>query len=266
MSSPFPGFDPYIESPSFWRGFHNNFIAFITEALNANLPSGFAASTEERVYLLRPEQDLYPDILLLETPRSRTEENERGGTATLVADTPFTVSYLNDEVVEPYIEILALGDEERVVAVIEVLSPSNKTREGYGRDAYVRKQLQLTRSDAHLLEIDFLREGQYTVAVPRQAVDARQEDWDYLIRLHRGGTGFTYDFWPVSLQFHLPRVWVPLIDGFSDVVLDLQACFERAYEAGPYRRRVDYRKEPIPPLKPEKAAWADQLLRERGVR
>jgi hypothetical protein len=159
-----------------------------------------------------------------------------------------------------------LGEEERVVTVIEVLSPSNKTREGYGRDAYVRKQQQLTHSETHLLEIDFLRDGQYTVAVPREAVDVRQADWDYVVCLHRGGTGLTYNFWPVSLQSVLPRVYVPLTGEFPDAVLDLQACFDRAYEAGPYRRRVDYRREPTPPLTPEKSAWADQLLRAKGLR
>jgi hypothetical protein len=56
MPSPFPGFDPYIENPRFWRGFHSNFIAFATEQLNAVLPPCFAATTEERVYLLRPDQ------------------------------------------------------------------------------------------------------------------------------------------------------------------------------------------------------------------
>jgi hypothetical protein len=38
------------------------------------------------------------------------------------------------------------------------------------------------------------------------------------------------------------------------------------YEAGPYSRRVDYRREAVPPLEGEDAAWADALLREKGLR
>lgn len=43
---------------------------------------------------------------------------------------------------------------------------------------------------------------------------------------------------------------------------------DRAREA---RRRIrrddtDYRKDPLPPLPPEEAAWAEELLRKKGLR
>ena len=43
--------DPYLESPNWWRGFHNMFIGAITGELNSTLPPGFAATYEERVYV-----------------------------------------------------------------------------------------------------------------------------------------------------------------------------------------------------------------------
>jgi uncharacterized protein DUF4058 len=53
---------------------------------------------------------------------------------------------------------------------------------------------------------------------------------------------------------------------YPDLVLDLQAVFDRCYDEGPYARRVDYRREPSVLLPRADAEWADQLLRERGLR
>jgi hypothetical protein len=64
----------------------------------------------------------------------------------------------------------------------------------------------------------------------------------------------------------LPRVRVPLTGEHPDVILDLQAAFDHTYDAGPYKRRVDYRQEPDPPLSDADAAWAAELLTKKGVR
>jgi hypothetical protein len=49
-------------------------------------------------------------------------------------------------------------------------------------------------------------------------------------------------------------------------VLDLAAAFTRAYDAGAYDLLVDYTQEPEPPLSRAAAAWAEALLREKGLR
>lgn len=273
MPSPFPGMDPYLESPVHWRGFHHLFITTMTQALNAGLPPGFAANIDERVYLVRPERALYPDIALLErhdapppTPRTKG-----GGAATAVldaTDAPFLLTIFPDEMRESFIEVRTVGgEEEQVVTVIELLSPANKAPGSEGRDPYVRKQEQLLRSDVSLLEIDLLRSGAHTIAVPRGTLQAEFGTWDYLICLHRGGQRWDFEVWRSTVRARLPRcVRVPLTGEHPDVILDLQAAFDHAYDAGPYKRRVDYRKEPDPPLSPEDAAWLDALLREKEVR
>jgi len=64
----------------------------------------------------------------------------------------------------------------------------------------------------------------------------------------------------------LPTIGIPLLPEHQPVSLDLQAILDRCYEAGPYRRNVRYREAAIvPPLSPERTAWAMQLLREKGV-
>jgi hypothetical protein len=47
------------------------------------------------------------------------------------------------------------------------------------------------------------------------------------------------------------------------VVLDLQQVVDEAYETGRYDR-ADYRRPLKPPLSPEDAAWAAELLRKAG--
>jgi hypothetical protein len=39
-----------------------------------------------------------------------------------------------------------------------------------------------------------------------------------------------------------------------------------AYDAAAYDLSIGYRKKPVPPLPKDDAAWADQLLRKRGLR
>ena len=73
-----------------------------------------------------------------------------------------------------------------LVTVIEVLSPTNK-RSGKDQDEYKNKQSELLANDVHLLEIDLLRGGEYTVAVSLEDVEA-EGAWDYVVCLHYGGT------------------------------------------------------------------------------
>jgi hypothetical protein len=71
---------------------------------------------------------------------------------------------------------------------------------------------------------------------------------------------------PVTVRQRLPRIRVPLAAEDPDLTLDLQPILDRCYDAGPYVRRIDYRRDPPVPLSASDAAWADTLLRERGLR
>ena len=272
MPGPFPGMDPYLEHPALWPGVHQGLIYLINEALNASLPPGFAANIDERLYIVQPDRHIYPDVAVLEYPsvRPTTEAavSRTGGTAVAVAeaDPSYLITIQPVEIREPFIEIFAVGESERIVAVIEVLSHANKAPGSTGRELYLTKQRQVLGSQAHLLEIDLLRSGAHTVPPPPEHLNEQKEPWDYLVCLHRAGQGRSFEVWLRTVRERLPRVRVPLTEGEPDVILDLQATFDRCYDAGPYRRRVDYRGEPTPPLSSGDASWADALLRERGLR
>ena len=70
----------------------------------------------------------------------------------------------------------------------------------------------------------------------------------------------------VPLRERLPRFPVPLRERGETVHLDLQAVFDPTYEHGDYDMTVDYTADPVPPLEPNDATWADELLREKGLR
>jgi hypothetical protein len=155
-------------------------------------------------------------------------------------------------------------DSKELVAVIELLSPTNKRR-GKDREEYLAKQAELLASDVHLIEIDLLREGSHSVAVSQEDIQTRGEG-DYVVCLHYGGSGEEFEFWLSTLRQRLPRIRIPLTDGLPDQILDLQHALDQAYDSGPHRRGTDYRLAPIPPLSETDADWADSLLRNAGLR
>lgn len=266
MPSPFPGMDPYLEHPARFPGLHQAFITYAQAMLNDLLPEHYAAEIGERLYIVQPDRSVYPDVVILEHP-TKPPMGEREGreAAVAVSDPPWVVTYEPVEMREVFIEILSLPEPSRVVTVIEVLSPSNKAAGSPGRQLYLTKQQELFESQTHLIEIDLLRRGEHTVLAPREILLQRGR-WDYLVCLHRGGQGRRCEVWAFTLRQPFPRIRVPLTGDDPDVVLDLQAVFNRCYDAGAYTRRLDYRRDPAVSLSDEDAVWADTLLRQKGLR
>ena len=267
MPSPFPGMDPYLEHPALWPGVHQGLITYMQAALNTLLPPHYVADIGERLYVVQPERSIYPDVVVIEHPSDLplAAQGGPGASGAAVSDPPWILTLYPVEMREVFIEILTTGDESRVVTVIEVLSPSNKTAGTPGRDLYLTKQRELLRSQTHLIELDFLHYGEHTIAPPRERL-LEQGTWDYIVSLHRGGQGYRYEVWAVTLRQRLPRIRVPLAEDTPDVVLDLQTIFDRCYDAAAYARRLDYHRDPPISLSQDNAAWVTALLRERGLR
>lgn len=160
---------------------------------------------------------------------------------------------------EVFVKILAIREENREVTVIEVLSPDNKMAGSEGAQLYSTRQRDILASHAHLIEIDLLRQGEHTVAAPLNEL-LKMERWDYLVCLRRGGDGTRFELWPIRIRNRLPRIRVPLSHGDPDVILDLQAVFQRCYDEGGYARWIDYGQDPGVPFGSEDAAWARTLL------
>jgi hypothetical protein len=265
MPNPFPGMNPYLETPSFWRPVHARLIAILDEMIREQLPPAFFTTMEERVYLSLQES-AYPDVLVVESQETRASASPVQ-TATLVADEPLTISATQEEISETYLEIRLPGKPEKVVAAIEVLSPKNKSRESQGRDVYLAKQKQYLASETHLIEIDLLREGAYTLAAPYEEVTLHHpQPWHYGVCLHRAQAGQTYQVWLRSVQTRLPIFPIPLTPQFPELVIDLNRVVAQVYADGRFHSRIDYSQEPLLPLAPPDAQWADALLKSKGLR
>lgn len=207
-----------------------------------------------------------PDVNVL---RRRDEPTGAATTSdvAMIAE-PVIDPVVHDEFREPYIDILTRNSAgEIVVATIEVLSPANK-RSGPGRDLYLKKQREiLDEARVHLIEIDLLRGGEHTTAVPRSAAFRRSKGFDYHICVRRADRWTDALVYPVRLCGRLPRFPIPLLPGDGEIVVDLQAAFDRSYNDGPFAKRVDYRRPvPEPPLSSEDAAWVADVVNRNVAR
>jgi hypothetical protein len=186
--------EPYLEHPALWPGVHQRLITYLGDRLNTLLPSHYVADIGERLYVVQPERSIYPDVVGVEPPATAPlpEQQQGSNAAIMTSDPPWVLTVEPVEVREVFVEILSVGDASRVVTVIEVLSPSNKTANSEGRQLYLTKQQEILQRSTHLIEIDLLRYGEHTVTAPRGSLIARG-GWDYLVCLHRGGQRGRYE-------------------------------------------------------------------------
>ena len=264
MPNPFPGMDPFMEEPAIWPSVHSRLIIYLADTLNVLMPAQYVANVEERIVLAEPLTDRYPDIhLVKEVRRKGRDDSGAADVAVLEPDPSVEVEFEPNESRETFVEIHRGEKRHSLVAVLEILSPTNKRR-GDGRTKYLEKQAEMMLRPAHLIEIDLLRAGQHTVAVPRESVPVN--GWDYLVCLHRAGWKNKCEYWATPLSDRLPRFSVPLTNGDEDIVVDLQAMVNQCYNAGRFARKIDYREECPPPLSKKNAKWVDELLRKKKLR
>src|SRR5689334_22672049 len=180
METPFPGMDPYLEHPALWPGLHARLIVALADQLGPKIRPRYVASVEDRVFIEPANQDRIPDIWVQQTGQARPVRAVPPGTA--IAK-PLVVEVQQLEVREHYIAILDRYRDLGVVAVIELVSPSNKAA-GPGRDAYQAKQKEILNSECHLVEIDLLRRGSHVMAVPEAYIKPARP-FEYLISVNR---------------------------------------------------------------------------------
>lgn len=265
MPSPFPGMDPYLENPGLWPGVHHRLITVSGDLLTERLRPRYYARIEDRVYISDDRDPgrrvIIPDLRIA---RHATEERSAGpafsGSRGIGVVEPLEVTTLvEDEIHEARIEVVDSEDRE-VVTVIEFLSPTNKVRRSRGRRSYRQKRLEVLNSSSHLIEIDLLRGGQDFI--PKGLMPAH----DYSVHLSPVDKRPKGKLWPIRLEHRLPVIPIPLKEEDPDSELDLQAVFTSAYDRGAYELQVDYKSEPMPPLRPEQVDWAHRLLCDRGLR
>ena len=257
MPSPFPGMDPYLEHPDLWPDVHNRLIAALGDVLAPALRPRYYVALEERTYLDEP-----PDLLLVGRPDLTVVATGAG--PSVARDAPRGARSVEVELPlalparETYLEVRSVADGD-VVTVIELLSPANK-RPGPGRRLYLDKRLLVLATRTSLVEIDLLRAGE---PMPTRGPTPPA---DYRIVVSRGWSRPRAALLAFGLRDSIPPFPVPLRRYEAEPTIELASVLAALYDRAGYDLRIDYRREPVPPLAPDDGAWAALLLGERSDR
>lgn len=253
MPSPFPGVDPFIEGRK-WRDFHHTYITGLREA---QVSPNYVVEVEERVYLERvdgpPDRLIEPEVSVLKTTDNAKSQFDSGGASTVVA-IPETLT--TPEVIrtsEGYLRIFK-RDGSEVVAVVEVLSPWNKSPLK-GRAEYLSKRDAMLDTLTHLVELDFLRGGERLPTVEPLP------SGDFYVFISSRERRPEVDVVAWSLEEPLPSISIPLDD--DDVVnVSLQTVFDHVYDRSGYRRLLNYGIEVEPDVNNARLEWIRRVIED----
>ncbi|HYH63794.1 MAG TPA: DUF4058 family protein [Urbifossiella sp.] len=259
MPSPFPGMDPYLEHPALWPDVHHELISSIREQLNQVIRPRYVARVEERMYLTDDDDPAHefariPDVKIESTPGSG---GPLPGSGIAIAES--VLIHQSDPTTESRVEVVEVATRE-VVTVIELLSPANKTPGSAGRTSFMKKRAEVLASPANWFEIDLHRAG---TGHPTRRRFPRH---DYHVYSSPAAIRPDGRAWPIRLADPLPVVGVPLRAPDPDAPLDLGRALALAYDRAAYDATVNYAAEPIPPLPPDLATWADEVLKAAKLR
>jgi hypothetical protein len=261
--------DPYLEAPAVWPGFHDAFLFCVREALQPLLPDHYYAELRQREEIGLADYGTRHVVISDVAVKQQGRGSQAGSAgASGIATVPEHLVIADREpLIVNFLEIREAVAGGRLVAVIELVSPSNKIA-GEDRDAFERKQAEIFSSDAHWIEIDLLRNGRRLGGSPHVDLHCRARGHDYVVvvsRSERRTPQLDLEIYGFSVRDRLPVVAVPLRKPDPDVSLDLARVFRRAYETGPYRKILRYDLPADPPLSSADAAWARETLEVRGI-
>ena len=279
-SNPFPGMNPYLESPRLWPEVHNKIIAAMHRYLRRRLPFRYSVIMEERLGLgigigvnppdEPPTRYIRPDLTI--TGTGTDIGTAPGGGATLALDSGAVAVLLpvRETVSEWFISISIAaaasdGNGSQPITILEVLSPSNK-RAGAGRSQYLDQRGSIIASAVHLVEIDLVRQGS---PMPYQGYDHNDDnalDAPYRHLISRWPTRPWAALYPFALPSAIPDVTVPLLEGDAEPQIPLGALLDDLYREDYYANYVDYNSDPAGQLSDADRRWLDGLLRAKGLR
>lgn len=156
MKSPFPGMDPYLEQH--WLDVHSSLVIGSRNSLNEQLPDDLIASAEERVAVEGErggEGLIDPDVKIFEPPADMSAAVESSAGR---IEAPYRLLAQVEPMIERFIRIIEAGTE-RLITVIEFVSPTNK--KGEGLQAFRSKRAELLVSGVNFVEVDLGRSGDW---------------------------------------------------------------------------------------------------------
>lgn len=250
-TSPFPGFNPWFETV--WGTAHHLFISSTYAQIRSQLPPPFKARIEQDI-LIVGESELrraFPDVHVSRSPGAPTTSTAKESSTTVPE-----LILLDEGQPHSFIEIVDGSSGDRIVSVIEVLSPANKLD---GQALYVRKQEDLRAAGVNLVEIDWLRKGRPTTIAARQR-GARLTGATPHVSVYRSAHPTTAELYRLSMRGTLPTAVSVPIESTLSCRLDLQAvCDSVTALLGLYGDEYAVALEPT--LEPDDHAWAQEQIR-----
>ncbi len=255
--NPFPGMNPFFEQQ--WRDAHTMLIAYLRDALSERLPSDLVARAEEQAVVAtgagKTPKAYRPDVQVREPWTLKEPGMTAMETAPFQASASEPIRVVLDEEIERWLEVRDLSG--RLITVLELLSPTNKL-EPTERDRYFLKRHSLITGGVNLVEIDLVRQGGSVFPGPVRNVLQRAGAC-YGVCVFRETRPGEREVYPIRLNERLPSIRVPLRPTEDDLVLELQPLIDQCHERGRYHL-LNYQLDLDPPLPPDDAAWAKQLL------
>ena len=255
MRSPFPGKDPFLESPALWSSFQSRLIVAIANAIEETLSPEYYVEVETRTYLDDEQEELLigiPDVSIIANSNLLAPPDS-SNLAIQVCPQQVTIP-MPVTVRERYLEIRQVKNHQAITA-LELLSPKNK-KNGAGRDRYLKKRQDILSSATHLVELDLLRIGQ---SMPMTENDHSST---YRILISRSPQRPAANLYPIQLWQPLPNLPIPLKTNQEIVPLSLQTVVDEIYSRARYSNRIDYSQPiPSPSLTHDEQAWVQSQLR-----
>ena len=249
--------DPYLER--YWDDVHNSLCTGIMAALQPLLPKGLRARATQNIRLETPVQEPGPGnrfegdtVLVAVGPRGRS--NAAGGLATVE---PVVFERIDALERDRWVQIIDTTDGNRVITVVEVLSPGNK-QAGQLNRRYRAKLRRYGRAGVSLVEIDLLRSSRARLTITTDDMPAGRRA-AYYTCVNWAADPAVWKAYPMPLRDALPTIPVPCRPGEADVPLALQPVVDRAYAEGGHDD-IDYSRRPKPRLPPADAAWAAEVI------
>jgi len=159
-----------VETAGLWAFFHKDWLLEIRTALRPQLPEDYHLFVESESILISPEGEsppvpILPDLSVARTKTLRSPPSKalRSPQAPSVQAEPTAavIEYVEEvEVDSKYSLLIRRAPENRIVAALEMVSPTNKgSSNRFDREKFLLKRDGYFEAGVNYLEIDALRNG-----------------------------------------------------------------------------------------------------------
>jgi len=262
MKSPFPGMDPFLEHPAIWMDFNNSFLAYLREVIAGRLPDHYDMRLESQIRVVDAPPvdagDYRPDLSISRNTDALPMNDFTSGVALLATPEVLPLNEpILEEVKEYHIDIYRDPGEE-LVTTIELLSPWNKSGDGYVE--FLRKRRAVLASPVNWVEVDFLIAGE---RVPFGRPPSAEKD--YRVVVSRTTLRPNAELYAWNLRQPLPIIPIPLREPDAAISISLGEVFAMTYDRGRFDKPLG-RISPRPlrtRIRPDDKDWAHELALKR---